>query len=336
MSRSSRARWFGFAARFEDGSGRVRLLLLSLVAGVSLLAGATRVPVVVAQAAACAVPAATAGPAATPGAATPVVAPTDAPAAASPTLATPAAGPDQAAAAREIEAVARALAACLSDGDNETVARLATPNYLGQVFGGGPPLAADDFVALAEAVPAVPMRIESVGEIEVGDDAATAGVVSVVGNQLVRARWHFVLNPAARRGQTAWRVDAEDPLPVEPPTGAATIGVAMEEYEFGLDADAARGPDVVLEGRNGGSEDHEMLVLRLADGTTTQDILRAAGPGLPEGVTFIGQVTVPADDRAELVLVDLDPGIYTIVCLLPAANGVPHLAAGMEVDFEVE
>jgi len=236
----------------------------------------------------------------------------------------------------EVEAVARSLAACLSDGNNPLVARLATGSYLGQIFGGGPSLAEDEFLALVEDLPAIRTEIRSISDIQVQTDTASADVVSIVGHQLLHARWNFVRDASPRDDETPWRIDAEVPATVVPPSDAATIGVAMEEYEFGLDEDAAVGPNVVLAGRNGGNEDHEMLVLRLSDDITSADILRAAGPGLPESVEFIGQVTVPADDRADLVLVDLDPDVYTIICLLPDANGTPHLAQGMTVEFEVQ
>jgi hypothetical protein len=79
-----------------------------------------------------------------------------------------------------------------------------------------------------------------------------------------------------------------------------------------------------------------MLVLRFADGVTSADLLRQPGPGLPRGVSYVGQATVPAGGRAELVLVDLAPGDYAIVCLFPTPRGTPHLALGMEATFTVE
>ena len=79
-----------------------------------------------------------------------------------------------------------------------------------------------------------------------------------------------------------------------------------------------------------------MLVLRLAPGYTTVDLLRASGPDLPEEATYIGTATVTAGDEGDLVLVDLEPGEYTLVCLFPDPEGIPHLAQGMEATFTVE
>jgi hypothetical protein len=90
---------------------------------------------------------------------------------------------------------------------------------------------------------------------------------------------------------------------------------------------------VVLRGNNLAAEDHELLVLKFANGFTTDDLLRAAGPKLPEDVTWVGEIAVRGGREGDLVLVDLDPGNYTIVCLFPNANGVPYLADGMEATF---
>jgi hypothetical protein len=93
---------------------------------------------------------------------------------------------------------------------------------------------------------------------------------------------------------------------------------------------------VVLRGHNVSNEDHEMLVIRLAPGFTTTDFLRTAGPDLPHQATYVGEQPVRAGATSDLVLVDLDPGTYTIICLFPDSQGTPHLAQGMEATFKVE
>ena len=120
------------------------------------------------------------------------------------------------------------------------------------------------------------------------------------------------------------------------PRGAAPIDVEIGDRSFTLDETTVSGPDVVLSGINVSDEDHEMLVLRLAPGYTTVDLLRASGPDLPEEATCIGTATVTAGDEGDLVLVDLEPGEYTLVCLFPDPEGIPHLAQGMEATFTVE
>jgi hypothetical protein len=240
--------------------------------------------------------------------------------------------------APELTAVAHALAACFSQGKASTIVNLATERYLGQLYGGGIPLSREDYLKLAPDLDPVPTVIRSLRDVRLDKSGhATADVVSVVGKQLLRSRWTFVQAPRAARkpGRTAWRVDAEAPLTFTPPADATRLEVAMEEYAFGLTETEAKGPDVVLSGHNGGAEDHEMLVLRFAPGLTTADLLRQTGPGLPRGVTYVGQATVPAGGRANLVLVGLKPGDYAIVCLFPTQRGTPHLALGMEATLTV-
>ena len=239
---------------------------------------------------------------------------------------------------RELTAVAEALAACLSAGNDETVVALAGGRYLGQMYGGSVPLTAEEYIALASQLTPTPTRIVALEEVtQEGDDRATAVVTHVVGNQLMRAEWTFAqVDPGDRaEGESRWRLEGERQLPVPTPPDASPLGVEIGDRSFDLSADQVAGPDVVLRGINVSDEDHEMLVLRLAPGYTTADLLRATGPDLPREVAFVGERPVPAGAQAELVLVDLDPGDYTLVCLFTDSQGVPHLAQGMEADFTV-
>jgi len=239
----------------------------------------------------------------------------------------------------ELTAISESLAACLSAGDAEGVTWLAGERYLGQLFGSSVPFSRDDYVAIASELTPIPTRIVAVEDVSrSGDDRATALVTQVVGNQLMRAEWTFEPAPSGERraGESIWRLAGERQLPVSAPPGAAPIDVEIGDRSFTLDETTVAGPDVVLSGTNVSDEDHEMLVLRLAPGYTTADLLRASGPDLPEEVTYIGAATVPAGEEGELVLVDLEPGAYTVVCLFPDQAGTPHLAQGMEAAFTVE
>lgn len=250
-----------------------------------------------------------------------------------------------------VDRLVRALAACLTDGDRERVARLVTERYLGAVYGVGGELSREEYLELAEALPAIPVAVNAVGDVRLTTAGASADVVYVLGHELIHARWSFLLTDENAAPTTAstpiadatggftpgsrWLVDAETPLPIEAPADTTMIQVGITEYDFRLDRRAVAGPVIVLQGENTGEEAHEMLVVRLGPGTRTDDLLLQPGPALPEGITFAGQVTIPAGETAELVLVDLEPGFYGIVCLLPAADGTPHLALGMRDRFEV-
>jgi hypothetical protein len=241
----------------------------------------------------------------------------------------------------ELTAVSEALAACLSEGDAKSVAELAGERYLGQLFGSSVPLSKESYIAVATGLTPVPTRIVAVEEVTpVSPERATAVVTQVVGNQYLKGEWTYVQLSRDERpaGRSLWQVASERPLPSAPPPLAVpvTVGVEIRDRAFKLDQAKVKGPDVVLRGHNVSNEDHEMLVLRLATGFTTTDLLRGSGPDLPHQATYIGEQPVRAGATSDLVLVDLAPGTYTIVCLFPDSEGTPHLAQGMEATFRVE
>jgi hypothetical protein len=239
----------------------------------------------------------------------------------------------------ELTAVAESLAACLSEGDAETVTQLAAERYLGQLFGSSVPFSRDQYEAIASELTPIPVRIVSLEDVTPsGDDRATALVTQIVGNQLLRAEWTFEPAPSGERRarESRWRLAGERQQPISAPPDAAPIDVAIGDRSFTLDETTVSGRDVVMNGTNDSDEDHEMLVLRLASGFTTADLLRASGPDLPREATYIGAATVTAANEGHLVLVDLEPGEYTMVCLFPDPEGIPHLAQGMEAAFTVE
>jgi hypothetical protein len=246
-------------------------------------------------------------------------------------VATPVAGIDSL--ADDITHTAEQLAACLSNNNAAAVVQLASERYLGQLFGSSVPLSEDDFISISQSISATPVRIVSVEDVtQSADDRVTATVTQVVGYQLIEARWTF------RRGsaQVPWILDTEQRLPITVPTGAESIDVEIEDLSFDVDPATVTGPDIVLRGDNTDDIDHEMLVLKLDSGFTAQDILGTYGPDLPPQVTYIGEVPVRAGQQQDLVLVDLEPGQYTIVCLFPDSDGIPHLAQGMAATFTVK
>jgi hypothetical protein len=327
----------------HDGSQATRppgatalLLAISLTAGWAPAARAAscEIPAASAQAAAQATPEASAGIIEVEGAATPASLPIATPVA----NAVPALDP-QVMLTDELLAVSQSLAACLSEGDAETTAELAGDRYLGQLFGSSVPLPAEDYVDIAAELTPIPTRIVTLADVAQPDgESATAIVTQVVGNQLMRAEWTFARAPRGERrsGQSDWKLASERQLPVEAPRNAASIEVEIGELSFTLNPVTVTGPDVVLRGNNVAAVDHEMLVLTFGNGATTDDLLRASGPDLPENVTFVGEIPVRAGHETDLVLTDLDPGVYTIVCLFPNADGVPFLSEGMEASFTVE
>lgn len=89
---------------------------------------------------------------------------------------------------------------------------------------------------------------------------------------------------------------------------------------------------------NQGAEVHHATLIRLEDGKTVADYLtalQAGGPPPTWGVPVGGPNAAPPSGEANATLV-LEPGTYAVVCFIPSADGVLHLAKGMVTQLEVQ
>jgi hypothetical protein len=270
--------------------------------------------------------------------ASPIASPGDEVAGTPVTVATPvvdeaAASDPNAAVLAELQATANSIFACLNERNFETYAAFTSDAFRGRMFGSNEPLPASQFVPLAETLPDVDSRILTFDNLQVIDpDTVAVDITYVTANQVVGATWTFIHGRV--QGLQSWILDREVPQPVRAPEGAGMILVTFNDSSFSLQPDTVTGPDVVLALNNPTGEDHEALVVRLDNGVESSALLQG-GAGFPEGVTFVGQATVLAGGEGTLVLSGLEPGTYTLVDLLPDANGLPHLSSGMEATFTV-
>lgn len=266
---------------------------------------------------------------------------------------TPLAGEDDveaegelAAATTDLERLARTLALCLTDGEYETAARLVTPGYRGLLVGTGEELDRETFVDVAQSLTGTPLLIRSVSNVQLESDGrATAEVVSVAANELVRAQWTFELvGPETGRPRNAedeaepnrrWVVADEDVLDVEAPVDAETVDVTLVEFAIEIDPDEIGSDAVVLSIENAGELNHEVVVFRLEGDATVESLIYQAGPGLPEGISFAGQINVAAGEEAQLVLVELETGSYALADLSPGPDGVINVSQGMATTLTV-
>jgi uncharacterized cupredoxin-like copper-binding protein len=89
---------------------------------------------------------------------------------------------------------------------------------------------------------------------------------------------------------------------------------------------------------NAGSELHHLTVIRLGEGKTIADV----GPAMnhegapPSWMTFVGgpNPALPGGGTGEATVM-LEPGNYVMLCLIPGADNVPHVAKGMIKPFTV-
>lgn len=242
-----------------------------------------------------------------------------------------------------ITQVIDSLAACLTAGDAETVTVLVTDRYLADAYGGGERMTRDDYLALAPLAPLVPVTVVSVGQIGFsGQDTAVAQVVTTQGNLLRTEEWTFLFRqnrqasatPTAA-GEGHWLVHQVVLLPTEAPDGATQATATVEAGAIEVTPQTIKGPNVVFTVENADQDTHEFLVLRLVDGATIDELIRPESETFPTNMQLIGQETIPAGESRSLVFIGLDPGEYTVVCLLPDGDGVPHLALGETDTFTI-
>ena len=121
------------------------------------------------------------------------------------------------------------------------------------------------------------------------------------------------------------------------PAGAAAaeprvITISAADYSF-------EAPDTVAAGLttirllNGGNEMHHVQLLRFADGHTFDEFMNAMKaskePAMPAWVIATGGPNSPGPTGEAEATLDLAPGNYAIICVIPSPDGMPHAAKGM-------
>jgi hypothetical protein len=225
-----------------------------------------------------------------------------------------------------------AILVCMSENNVEVLTQVTSPGFRGSWLGFGTDISNADFAALLPMLPKLPHQLVSVEDAMVTGNTATATVNYTVGRQLHRSQWAFQLITVD--GTSAWQVQSEEMQAAEAPDGAASMDLTIADGSFTFAAPTVQGSDIVINVSNTGQQPHEVLILKLPAGTGASEIA-AAPTGIPEGGTFIAQATVPAGTQGTIVLTDVRPGTYTVVDLLPDANGMPNVSSGMITTFEV-
>jgi hypothetical protein len=77
--------------------------------------------------------------------------------------------------------------------------------------------------------------------------------------------------------------------------------------------------------------------VKLAEGKTLDNLLaETRGDKLPEWAVSVGGPNTPAPgEQATPITLDLEPGNYAALCVIPAPDGIPHVAKGMSTSFVV-
>jgi uncharacterized cupredoxin-like copper-binding protein len=233
---------------------------------------------------------------------------------------------DAATAARIVTGIEN-FVACRNAGNYAAYAALVTPNRVRAEVGTTNP---DDLIADLQAFN-LPITTLSLGDVRMHlDGRFSAEFVHLFGPHLYyRSRLYVV-----EEGGYV-KFDEERYLPEEPRGELSAVDVLMVDFAFEVSQETmANAQFVVLRGENAGTVAHEIIVARLPEGATVEQALTGEIP--EEQIEFVGQTAIAQGQIDDLVLVNLEPGTYTLLCLLDEPDGVPHAALGMVAQITIE
>ena len=121
----------------------------------------------------------------------------------------------------------------------------------------------------------------------------------------------------------------EQPV-VEQVTPAApnVVEVTATDFDFAM-------PDTLPSGVttfrlvNQGAELHHLVLTRIPDGMTLADFAKLPEGPPPAGAVMIGGPNPAVPGGNVEATLDLAPGQYTVICVIPSSDGKPHVAKGM-------
>lgn len=134
--------------------------------------------------------------------------------------------------------------------------------------------------------------------------------------------------------------------PVAQPAPAADADVQLVDFGFGgIPSQVAPGQHV-WQITNGAAQPHQLIVGRIPDGMTLTQVFEGftvppSGTPAPDRMTraefhALGGIEIMAPGHVAWALLDLPPGTYAVVCLVPdEQTGRLHVALGMGAVFTV-
>ncbi|HZF66535.1 MAG TPA: hypothetical protein VEZ47_00655 [Gemmatirosa sp.] len=133
-------------------------------------------------------------------------------------------------------------------------------------------------------------------------------------------------------------VAAAATLAATPPAKPATQVVRIIATDFAFEL-----PDTLRAGRtevqlvSRGKELHHAAIVRLDEGHTMNDLFAAfkAGGPPPTWAHEMGGPNAGAPGAPTVAVVDLVPGSYVLLCMIPSPDGTPHVMKGMSRAFTV-
>lgn len=116
-----------------------------------------------------------------------------------------------------------------------------------------------------------------------------------------------------------------------PAAQPARLTLVAKDFSYDLPAELPAGLTTITL-KNEGAEPHHAQFARVNDDVTDEQIMAALQQGPDAALPLVtlpgGPAVVPPGQSTE-VTIDLTPGRYIVLCLVPSHDGVPHAAKGM-------
>jgi hypothetical protein len=254
--------------------------------------------------------------------------------------------PADAGMAATITAAVENYAACYnegqSSGDPGLYVALQTERFWMDSSGTANPY--DVVVSEAEGPP-MTAQVQSIeNPMTLDDGRVSADVHVLLGDHwLAHNRMVFALG-----NDMTWKLDEESYLQPEPVVDTiSVVGIDIVEttdeatgqvtYEFvfpGGSTTISQTEGLIFTVSNTGAELHEAVMVQLPEGADPLGLLD--GSVAFEDVQFLGGVfPVWPGETKELALLNLEPGVYTLLCFFPGPDGAPHAVNGMVAQVEI-
>lgn len=120
-------------------------------------------------------------------------------------------------------------------------------------------------------------------------------------------------------------------------TPASDLTLTLSNYKFLFSKPVTAGKHVIRV-INKGPQAHEAVIFRLEAGKTGEDIFKWVGGGMKgrPPATPVGGISAESRGKKNMLLMDLAPGNYALLCFMPdAKDSKPHAMHGMIYDFKV-
>jgi uncharacterized protein (TIGR02246 family) len=228
--------------------------------------------------------------------------------------------------AAEVEAAVRAAIQAWNDGDAEAFLAFFTDDGIMSLTG-FPRAEVEEF--LAEGIGDPQIEIQELS-VDADDETATAELTTIEGAFQLRQEVTLIMDE-----EGVWKGDAFEPLQQDVPEGTDAVDVSTVEYSFEFDESEITSGNLAFNVSNIGGETHEMLLVGVPEDLDVEEALQSEEE--PEGIEDVGFIGPwpPGVDLTAILVDELQPGRYVMLCFVPAADGEPHALKGMWAEFTI-